>query len=331
MNYIYKHAILGGTFDHLHLGHQRLIAEAIALASLITIGVVTSPKAIEKNYQISLESYDTRLANLRSFIESLGASDRVIIIPISDIYGTSLTDQSIDSIFVTQATLPNANLIISKRIKLNLPSIHIHLVQYALSSDNQIISSSLIRSGTIDRDGFSYLQFLESKTSLQLPTSLRSSLKQPLGTVITDLTNLSSLLIKESLIISVGDITSRNLIDSGISPSVAIIDSHTRRKKIQNAITNKYFPVNKAPVHNESGTINPKFGKILIEVLEEFYNTKKMQVIHVDGEEDLLTLPTLLLSPLNAYVMYGLYGVGMCVVQVSSGIKNLAKNYLTEF
>jgi hypothetical protein len=112
---------------------------------------------------------------------------------------------------------------------------------------------------------------------------------------------------------------------------VSIIDHHSRRHAIDPVTIEKYLPTTHYSLANPAGTINPDFADHFLSALRVSGTSNSTQVIAVEGEEDLLTLPALLLSPLNAYVIYGQHNVGMCVVKVTEEIKSLAKKLLTEF
>lgn len=330
MIYTYNHAILGGTFDHLHLGHKKLMGQALSSSKSLTIGIVSNP-LISKPYPLSLESLTTRTAHLASYLNHLGVSDRVNIITIDDMFGTTLSDPTIEAIFVTEGTIGNAKIIANKRNQIGLSPLEIIKVPYALAEDGLPISSSRIRNGLIGESGISYIRFFNNLQSLTMPSTLRDSLKQPLGNLITDLSTLPSYIDKSSQIISIGDVVSLDLIKSEFTPTLAIIDFQTKRRPIEPSIINTYFKSPKYQITNSAGAINPRFGDLLMQILSEATTPNDMRILKVDGEEDLLALPTLLLSPLGTSVVYGLPGVGMCIVQVNSDIKNLAKNYLTEF
>jgi cytidyltransferase-like protein len=331
MTYTYRSAILGGTFDHLHLGHARFLSTAFAQAKHLTIGLVQNLLSTDKSFIISLEDYAQRLATLRSELSKLDVSSRAEIIPLSDIFGTSLTDPSIQAIFVTQATHANAGLINDERSKLAFPPLRIITIPYELGDDSQIISSGRIRAGLIDRQGHSYLKLFKQKKTYHLPNSLRASLQTPLGTVITDLTTLSKVIPPQSSLISVGDIVSLDLYQAGYTLLISIIDHHTRRHAIDPQEIQKYFPVSHHRVTNKRGTINPGVADIFLTSLKSSTLTKQTQVIFVEGEEDLLTLPAILLSPLDTYVIYGQYQVGMCIVKVTEELKTQTKLLLAQF
>ncbi|MEI8232479.1 MAG: pantetheine-phosphate adenylyltransferase [bacterium] len=328
MSHLYHHAILGGTFDHFHLGHENFITTALSQAEFLTIGIVKELFTQDKLASTSIEDYLTRQSNLKDFLHQSDVESRVKIIPITDIYGTSLTDSTIEAIYVTKETKPNAEIINAKRQGLDLAKLALIVLPYSLGDDNEIISSSRIRAGIIDRQGHSFLEFITQKSIYHLPESLRSSLQIPLGTVVTNLPKQKEALPLGSFIISVGDIVSIDLQKAGYIPSVSIVDYHTRRHGLDPKDIERYFPVTHATISNPRGVINSEFANIFQTALGQ---PTRPQIIAVEGEEDLLALPTILLSPLGSYVIYGQYDVGMCIVKIDEAIKTLTKSYLEQF
>lgn len=326
MAYLFKSVILGGTFDHLHAGHQLLLSTAIKQSQQVTVGLVSVPTS--KDFPDSIESYTKRLANLKNYLYTNRLFSRVTIIPIYDIYGTSLSDMSIEAIFVTDTTLANAIKIKLERQKLLLPPLQIIVSPLVPGDDGLTISSSRIRAGLIDRQGHSYLKYFLRKPIYHLPVDLRPTLQSPLGTAIKDLGGLAKILPPAALIISVGDIVSIDLQKTGYHPSVSIVDFHTRREPVSLHEIQTYFPHHHATLVNPAATINSEFAPLLLTSLKQ---SKYPQIIKVDGEEDLLTLPAILLSPLDSYIIYGQYQVGMCVVKVTEELKYQIKALLDQF
>lgn len=331
MSYNYNHAILGGTFDHFHIGHEKLIENAFNKSEKVTIGIVEKIFPSNKYYKSCIEEFSTRLESLKAYLSKQGLESRSSIIPINDIYGTSLIDSSIEAIFVTDSTLPNAKIINNKRLQIGMHQLEIAKVSYVLGDDNQAISSGRIRDGSIDRNGHSYMKFFKQKEVYLLPKQLRKSLQKPLGKVVKSATEASKLIPATSLTISIGDIVSIDLKKINFPTALCIIDYKTRRMIIDEKEMNKYFPYINKVVQNLAGTINVESANIILSSLSEYEQSNQTQLIKVVGEEDLLALPVLLLSPLGSYVIYGQYQVGMIVVEVTEEIKNLAKKYLEQF
>lgn len=331
MNMLYQSAILGGTFDHFHAGHASLLSAAFKDSQHVTIGVVQASLSPDKLFPAQLEDYSTRESNLRSYLQDHNLTSRVTIIPISDIYGTSLTDPAIQAIFVTTETKTNAEKINVERQKLGLTPLTIIVVPYALGDDEQIISSGRIRAGEIDREGRSYRQFFLSQSTYRLPESLRPTLASPIGPVFTDVQKLIGSIPASSLIIAVGDIVSLTLKQAGYPAGISIIDYRTERRNLDRSTLQSSFPVTNYSLPNLAGTINPAFAPLFLSALAEYQKSHTSQVVVVDGEEDLLALPTILLSPLNTFIIYGQSGVGMVLARVTEKLKSQIKSYLEQF
>lgn len=68
---------VGGTFDHLHVGHKLLLAATIFIAEpgphdrQITIGITGDELLVNKKYADVLESWDTRQQKVAHFVESI--------------------------------------------------------------------------------------------------------------------------------------------------------------------------------------------------------------------------------------------------------------------
>lgn len=325
------HSILGGTFDHFHVGHESFIKEAFIGSLHVTVGIVESPFSNAKSFSRAIESYEARLQNLTNYLKGIGVFDRTTIIPIHDMYGTTLTDKSIDAIYVTSSTKHNADLINERRLTLNMSPLEIEVVPHVKTDDGQIVSSSLIRAGLINRSGHSYLKIFESYKCFIMPDSSRDQLQKPLGKVITDLKNIMTIAPPSTLTIAVGDVVSMDLIHVGFSPTICLVDFRTKRQDIDKEIIAKYFPTIHQTFPNPAGTINPMVANVLSQSFENFQKTKTTQIIKVNGEEDLLALPAILLAPLDSYIFYGLPDTGICLVKVTKDSKSLAEKYLSTF
>lgn len=327
MEYQYQRGVVGGTFDHLHLGHENLLKAALSQSKFLVIGIVEDVFATEKVFRDSLEPYPLRLAHLTDYLAKLGVKERVEVVPIHDLYGTTLTDRALAAIFVTAETAPNAEKINSGRAKLGLAPLAIEIVPYTLGDDNKIISSRRLREGHIDRAGHSYVKFFLQKSAYRLPDSLRARLQQPLGTIFPDLASAISTIPISAPVITVGDVTTLAFLASPHPPAVSVVDHRTRR----HSLSLDSFPPVSFSLDNPASTISPSFADVFLAALAANRKTGKTQIISVTGEEDLLALPALLLAPLGSFVVYGQHGLGLVVTEVTESVKLIAKNLLTEF
>lgn len=115
-------------------------------------------------------------------------------------------------------------------------------------------------------------------------------------------------------IISVGDYTSLTL-----ASDIKIFDGRIKR--------NTKAPIQKHSLScfNPPASINKDVWKILKMALSKNKN------VFIDGEEDLLVIPTILLAQKREAVVYGLANKGICLIEVCSKIKKYLRKLLKSF
>ena len=156
------------------------------------------------------------------------------------------------------------------------------------------------------------------KNGIRLLTDeLREELKKPQGLLIEGpfqdtMKRLKELveIVKPSLVVSVGDIVSSHMAEEGISLDVLVVDNKTMRKPIQPIVVDVDQTLY---AKNPAGAITDEAWVTMRQALEQKGRTK----VVVDGEEDLLTVVTVLSAPDNAFVVYGQPRVGIVVVKVT--------------
>jgi uncharacterized protein (UPF0218 family) len=119
---------------------------------------------------------------------------------------------------------------------------------------------------------------------------------------------------KPSLIVSVGDVVSRDMIEHDISLNVLIVDNKVMRKPIQPITVDAEQTLY---TKNPPGAITDEAWAAIRSAVEQKGQTRVM----VDGEEDLLTLAAVLVAPEDALVVYGQPHRGIVVVKVTEETK----------
>jgi hypothetical protein len=154
---------------------------------------------------------------------------------------------------------------------------------------------------------------------LQLPNDLRDQLKNPLGNLISDSAPNKENIIKEisaeSVLITVGDRTTENILQLGLKPQIQIIDGLEKRNQC-------IVPTDDA-VNTNLSCRNPP-GEITeesIQVIQKAFSSEPPVRITVDGEEDLLVLPVCIFAPENSVVMYGQPNEGLVIVHITPEIR----------
>lgn len=154
-----------------------------------------------------------------------------------------------------------------------------------------------------------------------LPEELKKKLRKVWGTPIFGkkkevLKKFQQIILRKKFkkIITVGDYCSLAL------PSdIKIFDGKVKRKKIKQVLN---FSLR---CSNPKGTIQKECWQIIKKAIKENKN------VFVDGEEDLLAIPAILLAGKNTAVVYGLPDKGICLVEISPQIKKTFKELLKKF
>lgn len=336
MPFQFTHAVLGGTFDHLHAGHKRILDFAYHTADHLTIGIVGDSQIDTKGFSDILEPLHIRKESVLSYVQQNDWGKRTTITQLKDIYGPAADNPDYDAIIVTRETKKNAIKINTLRHQNNLKPLSIVTVPLLKGTDNRVIRSTRIREGRINRTGDPYSHLFSKSKELSLPPRLRNLLRKPLGQIIegderfTSFTaQKAALSIKRhnpTLLISVGDIVSKSLKKARLPPDVVVIDYRSRRQSLSSRNTVKIKGISNRPGTIQKNAVT-KLKQTIDRSLER--NTSQRLVIH--GEEDLLTLPAILLAPLKSIVVYGQKDFGIVVVPITEQIKRQVVGIIRQF
>lgn len=151
---------------------------------------------------------------------------------------------------------------------------------------------------------------------VSLPEDLRSALKEPAGPLFTE----ADVLLEESgtPLLTVGDVVTYHVIQAGRTPEVALVDEQTERTAVEEEIaatiaTHDGFEC-ELTASNPAATLTAA----LLDTLQVAIDRPDATLIAVDGEEDLATLPAVVVAPAGASVVYGQPGEGMVHVRVNA-------------
>ena len=259
---------------------------------------------------------------------------------------------------ITEKTRSNAEILNLKRKEKNLSPLKIINLPIVVNNQGECLSSEKIRLGQMDREGRVFVENKFFKKTYFLPQKVRPFLKKPLGELISgsekDLQE-AALKVKKGLksfsppfLITVGDIVTLSLVESGVVPNLMIVDFKVKRKEIYQDISELGLTphLRVKEVKNIAGTLNSELFKVIKNSLSVILNsiqnlyrfrvkpgmTKNSQlVIRVLGEEDLAALPAVLLAPLNSLVCYGQPEEGIVIVKVTEKKKQEVKDLLYQF
>jgi len=154
---------------------------------------------------------------------------------------------------------------------------------------------------------------------LQLPDDLRDQLKNPLGNLVSDndpnKENIIKKITAESIVITVGDRTTENILQLGLKPQIQIIDGLEKRNQ-------RIAPIDDT-INTKLSCRNPP-GEITeesIQIIKKAFSSEPPVRIVVDGEEDLLVIPVCISAPENSVVMYGQPNEGLVIVRITPEIR----------
>lgn len=313
----YHALFVAGTFDHLHSGHEAVLAAALLHGDTVTIGITSDVfiAGFKKiNQAVPIQPFAKRKEQLLAWVKDRRSEERVTIIRIDDPYEPAVSG-SYDALITTVQNRVTAEEINTRRRAAGLPPLILIDVPLVAAHDELPISSTRIRSGEIDGKG-----------NLYLPDSLRIVLKEPLGTIIASESITPG--DPETILVTVGDVTTDQFVTKGIIPSLSIIDLHARRKPFKE-LQQFSFPEEIHIVHLKSG---PGYISVVArEAIDEWKQHPKPTVIVVQGEDDLLVLPAILAVPVGSMLYYGQPNVGIVEVRVTPEIQRIAAKYLHQF
>ncbi|HJJ31078.1 MAG TPA: GTP-dependent dephospho-CoA kinase family protein [Methanocorpusculum sp.] len=157
---------------------------------------------------------------------------------------------------------------------------------------------------------------------LCLPENCRGLFKRPFGRLFSDFSLLTPELAGRN-ICTVGDVVTKNAVDAGFLPDIAVIDGVTKREK--QIVFNPSYQ-NLFQVKNPAGTITDE----LVSVLEDAFK-KHPAVVFVSGEEDLAVLPLIRILPDGWLILYGQPDEGAVLCEVNASLRTLAEDLLSHF
>jgi uncharacterized protein (UPF0218 family) len=150
-----------------------------------------------------------------------------------------------------------------------------------------------------------------------LNEKMRAKLKHPIGNLIVGDSEKTMNYLRRFIesekprrLFAVGDYVTLNMIKHGVKADLYVVDNKIMRKKIPPVHVNCVKTVR---VANPPGTITSEAS----EAIRKAINSSSATRIVVDGEEDLLTLPTVKFAPVGTIVVYGQPGVGIVIVKVT--------------
>lgn len=329
---MYNLVVCGGTFDRLHIGHMAFLDGVFSMSKKVVIGLTSEEYVLRYKPHASIMSYEERLTQLQEFIRERGYTERTKIIAIDDVYGKTIdTTYPFEAIVVSEATKSGGEEINSKRQELGLPQLPLISIPLLITDSGVTLSSTLIRSGKIGRQGQFFPNPKWSRHVLHLSDNVREVLHKPFGIVFPkDIP--SRVFSSPDKLISVGDATTKRLLEEGTIPKLAVVDFTVERKKLYFKVEDLGFRGEEIVyiAHNPAGTLTPEVWETLENIDSKLTDSRNF-VLKVEGEEDLLVIPLILLLPLGYTLLYGQPHEGVVVLSVTEEAKERIFAFLQDF
>jgi uncharacterized protein (UPF0218 family) len=162
---------------------------------------------------------------------------------------------------------------------------------------------------------------------LTLPPALREAFKEPFGPLYTDIDAL--LAEADEPIVTVGDVVTYHLREAGHEPHVAVVDGLTERDAIPEEVRQGLEGAGERRIDivNEPAALS----RDLLIALRDATDAEEDTLLVVEGEEDLATLPAVLVTPLGGSVVYGQPGEGMVLIEVTAEARAEIRDLLEQF
>ncbi|KAL4402202.1 Elongator subunit Elp2 [Malassezia pachydermatis] len=124
---------VGGTFDHLHIGHKLLLSMAALCATDTLIVGVTGPELLtSKKHREYVESIEHRQAAVRHFVRDLRSTIAPLhtdCVAIHDVCGPAGTAEALRVLVLTEETVSGGQVIADTRAKNGVPPVHTYVVR----------------------------------------------------------------------------------------------------------------------------------------------------------------------------------------------------------
>lgn len=167
---------------------------------------------------------------------------------------------------------------------------------------------------------------LESDEILYIMSDeLRKELGAPVGIILTSKEELTKEIADSKFLVTVGDIVTLDILETGRIPDISIIDYMTQRMPMDQV--KEHFSRFKQPEIHVRNPMSQITREMWNAIKDGYANPRNIRIV-VDGEEDLASLACIALAPPGTTVIYGIPNRGASVHHVDVGLKHLVDGVL---
>ncbi len=313
-------------FDRFHRNHQVMIDQLSEMPD--PIACVTDGELVGPGLELSALSQpiEHRLKMLDTYIHKIGLGDVIKTMAITKNNDLMSIDGSATFLMYEGpcCTVIESGALSVRKKELGFDD-HIQFLKPVRANDGGKLSSARIRVGEIDRQGRRLRGTDEPPRLLQLEG--RAGLKTPKGDVYDKKDGKPEKRVVQRIkeespvkVIAVGDVTSDTILQEGYAPDVMIVDGITKRGPYEE----QFSAAQEFTIYNPAAVIYPEAWSAVDTAIHE----EEKSLIIVEGEEDLMGFPAVLLAPNGSAVLYGQPDVGIIWIPVTKENKKIARNLL---
>ncbi len=315
-------------FDRLHIGHQVMIDRLSEMPN--PVACVTAGELVGQGLELEalIQPVDIRERNLREYIQRVKLEDVISVKSFTKV--SDLLEIQGNSTFLMYegpcCTEIESGALNIRKEKMGVTD-SIEYLKPVRANDGGKLASARIRLGEIDREGRRLAGTKEPPRELQLEG--RAGLKTPKGEVFAAKDGppekrVVSKIREESppCVIAVGDVTSSTILKEGFTPDVMIVDGITKRGPFD-----EQFSANRVyKIYNPAAVIYPEAWSAIDTAIISDSNS----LIVVEGEEDMMGFPAVLLAPDDSAVLYGQPDVGIVWIPINDENRKISRNLLEQ-
>ena len=313
-------------FDRFHLGHEALVDKLSDMPD--PVAVVTDGQIAGRGLELEsiIQPLELRISRLKDYLASEGLGSSVGVISASRI-DDLLAIQNKATFLMYQGPCCDEvrSGALSRRKEEFGYDDELTYIKPVRAFDGNKLTSARIRKGEIDRRGKRLRGTREPPRRLDL--SQRGKLKTPKGDVYdkkdgSPEEGIVKRIAEEmpKIVIAVGDVTSATLIHQGCAPDVSIVDGITKRGNFEEKLSGD----REYSFYNPAAVLYPEAWSTIDTAIHD----GQKSLVTVDGEEDLMGFPAVLLAPNGSVMLYGQPDVGIVWVPVDRTNKILARSLL---
>jgi uncharacterized protein (UPF0218 family)/phosphopantetheine adenylyltransferase len=294
------------------------------------VACVTSGELVGSGLELEalIQPISIRERKLREYIQRIKLDDVISVRSVTKL--EDLLSIKGDATFVMYEG-PCCTLIQSSALRIRKEKMGVsdtlEFLQPVRAHDGGKLASYRIRRGEIDREGRRLIGTNEPPRELQLEG--RAGLKTPKGEVFAvkdgpPEKRVVSKIREESpeCVITVGDVTASTILKEGYTPKVMIVDGITKRGPFE-----EQFSAERVyKIYNPAAMIYPEAWSVIDTAIQD----ESTSLINVEGEEDLMGFPAVLLAPDDSAVLYGQPEVGIVWIPINEENRKIAKDLLEE-